>query len=203
MYQWMNSRPDNKDTPAECKAKEDQLSTAFLQYLSATGPFAGWKESQANFEKQMGRNPIAVWVAFKTPEIVELADYAVLLLKIVVNQAGCERVFSDVKVKQMQCRNRLKLVKLDKMMKIAADSKVNHLERSLVTLRDSKWKKTTLAQLFGGAKKHAKRLLQEEIEAEVKLMVSLVEAEALAEVEEDAQLDDGAVDIGSEEEYVE
>ncbi|KAJ6549510.1 hypothetical protein B0H10DRAFT_1969012 [Mycena sp. CBHHK59/15] len=183
MYQWMNSRPDNKDTPAECKAKEDQLSTAFLQYLSATGPFAGWKESQANFEKQMGRNPIAVWVAFKTPEIVELADYAVLLLKIVVNQAGCERVFSDVK--------------------IAADSKVNHLERSLVTLRDSKWKKTTLAQLFGGAKKHAKRLLQEEIEAEVKLMVSLVEAEALAEVEEDAQLDDGAVDIGSEEEYVE
>ncbi|KAJ6624052.1 hypothetical protein B0H10DRAFT_1943534 [Mycena sp. CBHHK59/15] len=240
MYQQMNSQPDNEDTPAERK-----------------------KESQANFEKWMGRNPIAVWVAFKTPEIVELADYAVLLLKIVV--------------KQTQCCNRLKLVKLDKMTKIAADIKVNHLEHGLVTLRvlhyrdlldnqddnndvpkrgsalvlseagwrtvmtkwiadaqaaeaketssnsdsddndnnnlpktitpapqrrDLKWKKTTLAQLFGGAKKkHAGCLSQEEIEAEAKLMVSLVEAEALAEAEEDARLDDGAVEIGSEEEY--
>ncbi|KAJ6629092.1 hypothetical protein B0H10DRAFT_1939988 [Mycena sp. CBHHK59/15] len=68
---------------------------------------------------------------------------------------------------------------------------------------NSKWKKTALAQLFGGVKKkHTERLSQEEIEAEAKLMVSLVEAEALAEAEEDAWLDDGAVEIGSEEEYV-
>jgi hypothetical protein len=51
----MNSRPDNiyKDTPAEHKAKEDQLSTAFLQYLSGTGPFTGWKEDEAKFEQWM------------------------------------------------------------------------------------------------------------------------------------------------------
>jgi hypothetical protein len=35
-----------------------------------------------------------------------------------VNQAGCERVFSDLKVKQTQRRNRLKLEKLGKMTKV-------------------------------------------------------------------------------------
>ncbi|KAJ7882909.1 ribonuclease H-like domain-containing protein [Mycena leptocephala] len=282
MYQRMNSRPDNKDTPAERKAKEDQLSTAFLQYLSGTGPFTGWKEAKAKFEQRMGRNPIAAWVAFGTPDITELVDFAILLLKIVVNQAGCERVFSDIKVKQTQRRNRLKLAKLDKMTKIGADIKADHLERGLTIFRDkrkvhtstaalltvpryrdlldepdddnatkrtsplvlsgtgwrtvmakwigdaqaaeaeetdsnsdsddeaaarprdSKWKKRTLAQLFGGSiKKHAERLSQAEIDAEAELMVSLVEAEALADAEEDARLDDGAVEVGSEEEYVE
>ncbi|KAJ6624566.1 ribonuclease H-like domain-containing protein [Mycena sp. CBHHK59/15] len=285
MYQRMNSRPDNKDTPAERKAKKEQLSTGFLQYLSGTGPFAGWKENAAKFEELMGRDPIAVWVAFKTEQIAELADYAVLLLKIVVNQAGCERVFSDIKVKQTQRRNRLKLAKLDKM------TKTDHIERGLVTLRDkrkvhkstaalltvpryadlldqedghvtkrvsalilseagwrtvmakwiedaqaaeaeetddssdsddddntkfpaqltpaarprnSKWKKKTLAQLFGGSqKKHAERLSQEEIEAEADLMDALVQAETLADAEEDARPDEGAVEIGSDEEYVE
>jgi hypothetical protein len=40
-----------------------------------------------------------------------------MLLKIIVNQAGCERVFSDLKVKQTQHRNRLKIEKLEKMTK--------------------------------------------------------------------------------------
>ncbi|KAJ7787295.1 hypothetical protein B0H14DRAFT_2304085, partial [Mycena olivaceomarginata] len=47
-----------------------------------------------------------------------LTDFAITLLKIVVNQAGCERVFSDLKVKQTQRRNRLKLEKLGKMTKV-------------------------------------------------------------------------------------
>ena len=48
----------------------------------------------------------------------ELAEFAILILKIIVNQAGCERVFSDLKVKQTQRRNRLKLAKLEKMTKV-------------------------------------------------------------------------------------
>ncbi|KAJ7498446.1 hypothetical protein B0H11DRAFT_1909483 [Mycena galericulata] len=78
----------------------------------------------------------------------------------------------------------------------------------------SKWKKQTLAELFGGADrsvhkdvvyvdtKHATRLTQEEIDAEAELMKGLAEVEAQAEVEEDARLDDGAVEIASEEEYM-
>jgi len=69
--------------------------------------------------------------------------------------------------------------------------------------RRSKWKKRTLAELFGGAeKKHATRLTQEEIDAEAELMKGLAEVEAQAEAEEDARLDDGAVEIASEDEYM-
>ncbi|KAJ7077492.1 ribonuclease H-like domain-containing protein [Mycena epipterygia] len=118
MYIRMKSRPDNKDTPAERKTKQDQLSTAFLQYLAGTHSFSAWEENKESFENRMGRDPIAVWVAFRTPEIAELADFAIMILKIIVNQAGCERVFSDLKVKQTQRRNRLKLEKLDKMTKV-------------------------------------------------------------------------------------
>jgi hypothetical protein len=66
MYQRMNSRPDNKDTPAERKAKQDQLSTAFLQYLSGTGPFTGWKEAKAKFEQRMVSSLCAVVVVYSS-----------------------------------------------------------------------------------------------------------------------------------------
>jgi hypothetical protein len=67
----------------------------------------------------------------------------------------------------------------------------------------SKWKKKTLAVLFWGAekKKGPPRLSQEEIETEGDLMTALAEAEALVEAE-DARLDDGAVEIPSDDEYV-
>ncbi|KAJ6552527.1 hypothetical protein B0H10DRAFT_1968382 [Mycena sp. CBHHK59/15] len=62
--------------------------------------------------------------------------------------------------------------------------------------------KPSLAELFcGSKKKHAERLSQDEIDAEASLMVLLAEAEAIAEAEEDAQLDDGAVEIASDDEY--
>ncbi|KAJ6618961.1 hypothetical protein B0H10DRAFT_2217227 [Mycena sp. CBHHK59/15] len=85
-----------------------------------------------------GRDPIAVWVALRTPAITELVDFAITLLKIVVNQAGVEHVFSDVKVKQTQRQNRLKLLKLDKMTKVGADIKSDHLECGLVALRTAR-----------------------------------------------------------------
>jgi hypothetical protein len=53
-------------------------------------------------------------------ETRELAAFAILLLKVVVNQAGCERVFSDLKVKQTDRRNRLGLAKLEKMTKVSS-----------------------------------------------------------------------------------
>jgi hypothetical protein len=35
---------------AEKKQKEAQVSRAFLQYLSMTGPFKAWEKSRASFE---------------------------------------------------------------------------------------------------------------------------------------------------------
>ncbi|KAJ7837885.1 hypothetical protein B0H14DRAFT_3459865 [Mycena olivaceomarginata] len=77
----------------------------------------GTAEQAQEAQQYLGKDPIAVWNALRTPDNTELAEFALMLLKIVVNQAGYERVFSDLKVKQTQCRNRLKLEKLEKMTK--------------------------------------------------------------------------------------
>ena len=60
-----------------------------------------------------------VWSVFESQP--ELAHFAKLLLTIIINQAGCEQVFSDLKVKQTQCCNRLGLRKLAKMTKVSMD----------------------------------------------------------------------------------
>lgn len=66
------------------------------------------------------RDPNRAWAAFGSiTGIAELAKFAVILLKIVVNQAGCECVFSDMKIKQTQCHNHLCLEKLEKMKKVS------------------------------------------------------------------------------------
>lgn len=65
-------------------------------------------------------DPIVVWTAFRSiPELAELARFAITLLKVVANQAGVERVFSDLKVKQTQRRARLGLAKLNMMTKVS------------------------------------------------------------------------------------
>ena len=58
-----------------------------------------------------------------------------------------------------------------------------------------KWKPTTLTILFSGQKQPPSRLSPMEINAESALM------QALAEVEEDEWLDDGEIEIPSDEEY--
>jgi hypothetical protein len=66
---------------------------------------------------------IAVWLAFESqPELPELTSFAKLLFKVVVNQVGCEWVFSDLKVKQTQCCNHLGLNKLAKMTEVNVNS---------------------------------------------------------------------------------
>jgi hypothetical protein len=61
-----------------------------------------------------------MWKAFlTTTSTYELADFAILLLSIFVNQAGLERSFSDLKIKKTRLRNRLKLPRLEKMAKVS------------------------------------------------------------------------------------
>jgi hypothetical protein len=66
-----------------------------------------------------GDDPIIVWKQLiSEPEAAALADFAILLLGIVVNQAGNERTFSDLKIKKTRLRNRLGIPKLEKMSKV-------------------------------------------------------------------------------------
>ena len=69
---------------------------------------------------QQGDNPILVWQQLKSiPEVAELAEFAILLLGIIVNQAGNERDFSDLKIKKARLQNRVGIPKLQKMSKVS------------------------------------------------------------------------------------
>jgi hypothetical protein len=61
-----------------------------------------------------------MWRAFLTTTLTyELADFAILLLSISMNQAGLEHSFSNLKIKKMQLWNWLKLPRLEKMVKVS------------------------------------------------------------------------------------
>ncbi|KAJ6528869.1 hypothetical protein B0H19DRAFT_1083210 [Mycena capillaripes] len=106
----------------EKKQKEAQVSKAFLQYLSSTGPFPSWEKGAKAFRLwYQGNNPILVWEQYHSnPDLHELADFALLLLGLVVNQGGNERDFSDFKIKKTRLRNRLGIEK------IGADIRASH-----------------------------------------------------------------------------
>jgi len=111
-----------------------------LSYLSATGDFEDWEKNKEAFQrvnvsldinhiwnvethKLQGDNPLVMWRAFlTTPSTCELADFAILLLSMSVNQAGLERSFSDLKIKKTRLQNRLKLPKLEKMAKVSKEN---------------------------------------------------------------------------------
>ncbi|KAG6858187.1 hypothetical protein C0995_001975 [Termitomyces sp. Mi166 len=113
--------PDEQATYDEEKEKKERsISEAFFSYLAGKGAFADWEQNKAAFKRVNGDNPVAMWTAFlDTPSTAELADFAILLLSISVNQAGLERNFSDLKIKKTRLRNRLKLPRLEKMAKVS------------------------------------------------------------------------------------
>ncbi|KZP22974.1 hypothetical protein FIBSPDRAFT_737980 [Athelia psychrophila] len=268
-------RPDNLDGPELRGQKERAVSAAFFHFLAMTGPFASWRDEAADFPV----NPIAAWLAFRSiPEVAELGEFALILLKVVANQGGVERIFSDLKVKQTHRHARLGLAKLGKMTKVGADIKAEHQALSLAKTRGKRnnhdltatllavpryrdlladqdnedetehrhllvnsaagwrmemakwvgeardaeaaddsdddaddtgvnaafpataaaWKPTTLAALFGGIAALQRRpmcLSAAEVTVEAALM------EALADIEEDERLDEGAIEINSDDEF--
>ncbi|KAJ7042268.1 hypothetical protein C8F04DRAFT_1176428 [Mycena alexandri] len=67
-----------------------------------------------------------------------------------------------------------------------------------------RWKPITLATLFGLSEKPLKRKPSESarvLEEEERLMEALAEMEARADADEDARMDDGAIEIDSDDEY--
>lgn len=126
---------------SEKKHKEVQVSKAFLQYLSSTGPFAPWQKTRNHFETVnvsavnvktlpraieyvtplQGKDPILVWQQYlHNPDLHELADVAILLLGLAINQRGNKHDFSDFKIKKTRLRNRLGTRKVGKMSKASS-----------------------------------------------------------------------------------
>ncbi|KAJ6622322.1 ribonuclease H-like domain-containing protein [Mycena sp. CBHHK59/15] len=139
LYRRMKGRPDNLDTPEQRRVKEAQVSKAFMQYLSGTGDFADF--NTASWEQTLDNvNPIQVWEAFSgSSHISELAEFAIMILHIIANQAGCERAFSRTKIEQSNHRNRLGLEKIDKRTKVKADILSDHEKQGIYKERKG-WK---------------------------------------------------------------
>ncbi|KAF8233794.1 hypothetical protein L208DRAFT_1377167 [Tricholoma matsutake] len=137
--------------------KEKEVSEAFLNYLSSKGAFEDWIKNKEIFQCVHGDDPLTMWKAFlHTPSILELADFAILLLGISVNQAGLERSFSDLKIKKTHLRNHLTLPRLKKMAKYAdvleeyGDQSKD--ENIVYGHQHLKWLPQSLELLFGGWK---------------------------------------------------
>ncbi|KAJ6608749.1 hypothetical protein B0H10DRAFT_1955174 [Mycena sp. CBHHK59/15] len=116
LYHRLSSRPENTDSLAEKDAKAKLIANEMFQYLSCTGLIKTGMTQRDQFEETMGRDPIAVWTALDRDNC-ELPRFALTILQVVVNQAGCERAFSDVKNTESPRCSRLGLEKFEKMTK--------------------------------------------------------------------------------------
>ncbi|KAJ7664843.1 ribonuclease H-like domain-containing protein [Mycena rosella] len=149
LYKRVKSRPPSTPrTPEEQllhEAKQKQamqsLSAAFMQYLSGTGPFASWENPQIRetYVELNSNNPIPVWEMFRTSSLdAELANFSLMLLYLVVNQAGLERSFSDFSNKKNKKRNRLRLVKMGQQSKVTRYLRNKQYEEGLAEKRDGR-----------------------------------------------------------------
>ncbi|KAE9395044.1 hypothetical protein BT96DRAFT_942683 [Gymnopus androsaceus JB14] len=112
--------------------KDQEISRAFLTYLSGSGEFGEWIENKSIFEDTLEGNPILFWESMKgSPAVAELVDFAVMLLKLVLNSAGTERTFSDLGVKKTCRRNCLGLPKLKKMSMLGVSIRTEHISHGL------------------------------------------------------------------------
>ncbi|KAJ7759963.1 hypothetical protein B0H16DRAFT_1533204 [Mycena metata] len=78
---------------AKHNGSQRKLSTAFMQYLAGTGPFMSWQTPQIRetYVEVNSTNPIPFWEMFRTnASVAELANFSLMLLHLVVNQAGLE-----------------------------------------------------------------------------------------------------------------
>ncbi|KAJ7754674.1 ribonuclease H-like domain-containing protein [Mycena maculata] len=131
LFKRMNSRPpktphtaaEQEEFDAKLTRTAQVINTAFMQYLSETGPFETWyaKDSpqRASYEILHADDPIPFWEMLKTNKaVLPLANFALQLLHLVVNQAGLERWFSDFSNKKNKKRNRLGLAKMAQQAKV-------------------------------------------------------------------------------------
>ncbi|KAJ6623009.1 hypothetical protein B0H10DRAFT_1944306 [Mycena sp. CBHHK59/15] len=124
LYRRMKGHPSNEDTPEQKKTKETEVSKAFEQYLTGTGDFGDFDsaEWEATF----------VWEVFAgSSALAELADFAITILQIVANQAGCEHTFSRTKVEESDHRNQLSLEKIERQTKACAQIRSEHIKQGL------------------------------------------------------------------------
>ncbi|KAJ6616534.1 hypothetical protein B0H10DRAFT_2390650 [Mycena sp. CBHHK59/15] len=102
-----------------------------------------WEEIHENVD------PVMVWQALAgSSDITELACFAIIILQVVANQAGCERTFSRTKIEQSDHRVRLGLPKIEKRTKIRAEIRSEHIKQGLYKPRKPRQNHKSTATLL-------------------------------------------------------
>ncbi|EJD32807.1 hypothetical protein AURDEDRAFT_178096 [Auricularia subglabra TFB-10046 SS5] len=144
LYRRCNSRPlpasytqEQRDGHMRDMAStEKRVCEAFLEYCADKGIWAKFRAGQEVFMSVHGTDPVAVWRQMTAHATVrDLADFAIMLLQLTSHQGGNERVFSDMGIKKTKLRNRLGLKKLEKMCKVGAHLRREHMKHGLVEKR--------------------------------------------------------------------
>ncbi|KAJ6453220.1 hypothetical protein C8R47DRAFT_1255904 [Mycena vitilis] len=123
--------------------KAGQVTATFMAYLSGTGAFTDWNvknsRSKAAYIVVNGDNPIPFWEFRRTnADIAELAEFALLLLYLVANQAGLESSFSDFLNKKNKKRARLGLEKMTQQSKVTRHIRADQYDEGLRQKRDGR-----------------------------------------------------------------
>ncbi|KAF8194386.1 ribonuclease H-like domain-containing protein [Mycena galopus ATCC 62051] len=140
----INSRPLKTPRSPEKQTEHEQqlqershtVSTTFMQYVGGTGPFANWNvpnsQAKASYIQLNGDDPIPYWEFLAmNAQVSELAKFAITLLRLVANQAGLERTFSDFLNKKNKKRARLGLEKMAMQSKVTRRIREDHYTEGL------------------------------------------------------------------------
>ncbi|KAJ7195384.1 hypothetical protein GGX14DRAFT_377173 [Mycena pura] len=121
VYRRTQNRPGNTDSIATRIKKENAIENAFFSLLASTGMYKNFREKKDAWIERRGKCPIQVWEhALSSANLgeQELRTLAILILEIVCNTAGAERLFSNLKIRFSDRRARTTIDKLEKKARV-------------------------------------------------------------------------------------
>ncbi|KAF8134104.1 ribonuclease H-like domain-containing protein [Mycena galopus ATCC 62051] len=215
------NRPGNPDSITTRIKKENAIEDAFFRFLASTGMYKNFRDKMTSWIDRRGKCPLTVWEhALSSADFgeQELRSLAILLLEIVCNTAGAERLFSNLKIRLSDRRARTGLEKLERKAKVGESIRREHIQKGLIKTGTRKRQNHTDASSLLAVPRHSDLLEDQDTEDETERGRALVRAEqtwrigmakwigerrAEAAAEEEAMdlvVDDAEQDGGEEEE---
>ncbi|KAJ7194227.1 hypothetical protein GGX14DRAFT_576547 [Mycena pura] len=180
VYRRTQSRPNNPDSIAMRIKKENAIEDAFFSYLASTGMYKNFRDKIASWIERRGKCPLTVWEhALSSADLgeQELRSLAILLLEIVCNTAGAERLFSNLKIRLSDRRARTGLEKLEKKAKVGESIRRENVQKGLIKTGIRKRQNHADASSLLAVPRHSDLLTDQDAEDDAQRGRALVRAE--------------------------
>ncbi|KAJ7190622.1 ribonuclease H-like domain-containing protein [Mycena pura] len=180
VYRRTQDRPGNPDGITTRSRKEVAIEDAFFRYLASTGMYKNFRDKMESWIERCGKCPLQVWQhALSSGDLgeQELRTLAILLLEIVCNTAGAERLFSNLKIRLSDRRARTGLEKLEKKAKVGESIRREHIQKGLITAGTRKRQNHADASSLLAVPRHSDLLEDQDAEDEAERGRALLRAE--------------------------